>query len=151
MPARLNQYVKVSTADDRTLTRVSRIDDHQVDTCWIVTNGRYAYGANYGSNTVSSFRVGANGSLTLLRSVAAKTAATGTTQGSTPLDLRTSRDGRFLYLVQPGSGKVGAWRIRGDGSLRPLGEFGGLPKTVNGDHARSDFGAGGSPAGIDAT
>ncbi len=51
--------------------------------------------------------------------------------------------------MQPGSGKVGGWRINADGSLTKLGEFEGLPRSVDGDHAPVDFGAGGSPAGID--
>lgn len=54
-------------------------------------------------------------------------------QGSTPLDEGASPDGRYLYLVLPGSGRVAAWQIRADGSLRKIGEFAGLPRTVNGD------------------
>jgi 6-phosphogluconolactonase (cycloisomerase 2 family) len=125
--------------------------DHQLDTCWLVNNGRYAFGANYSSGTISSWRVGRDGKLTLLESVAGTTDNPGNRQGSTPLDLRTSPDGRFLYLIQPGSGKVGAWRIGLDGRLTKLGEFAGLPKTVDGDMAPADFSALGSPAGIDVS
>ena len=125
--------------------------DHQLDTCWLVNNGRYAFGANYTSGTISSWRVGRGGKLTLLQSVAGTTDDPGNRQGSTPLDLRTSPDGRFLYLVQPGSGKVGAWRIGTDGRLTKLGEFAGLPKTIDGDMAPADFSALGSPAGIDVS
>jgi len=57
--------------------------------------------------------------------------------------------GRFLYNVLPGSGAVAGWRINDDGSLTKIGEFGGLPDTVNRDHAPFDFSALGSPAGID--
>jgi len=124
-------------------------NDHQVDTCWLVNNGTYAYGSNYTSGTISSFRIGANGQLSLLAAAAGVTDPPGNVQGATPLDLRTSPDGRFLYLVQPGSGKVGAWAINADGSLTKLGEFAGLPQTVDGDQAPVDFGSGGSPAGID--
>jgi 6-phosphogluconolactonase (cycloisomerase 2 family) len=70
-------------------------------------------------------------------------------QGSTPLDARVSPDGRSLYVVLPGSGKVAAWRIHQDGALSTIGEFPGLPRTVNGDQAPADFTALGSPAGID--
>lgn len=38
-----------------------------------------------------------------------------------------------------------------DGGLTKVGEFGGLPRTVDGDHAPADFSALGSPAGIDVT
>jgi len=137
---------------DGTLTAITEAEaDHQVDTCWLVNNGHYAYGANYTSGTVSSFRVHADGRLTLLNPTAGVTDHPGNQQGSTPLDLRTSPDGRFLYLVEPGAGKVGAWRINADGSLTKLGEFPGLPKTVSGDHAPFDFSALGSPAGIDVS
>jgi 6-phosphogluconolactonase len=133
-----------------TLTAITRAaKDHQLDTCWLVNNGRYAYGSNYASGTISSFRVGAGGSLTLLNKAAGVTDNPGNIQGATPLDLGISPEGKSLYLVEPGSGKVGAWAINNDGSLTKLNEYPGLPRAVNGDHARIDFGAGGSPAGID--
>lgn len=135
----------------RVVEGLSGANDHQVDTCWLVNNGKYAYGSNYGSGTISSFRLGSNGSLTLMQRAAGRSADPGNKQGSAPLDIRTSRDGRFLYLVQPGSGKVGGWRINANGSLAKLGEWSGIGKTVNGDHALKDFGALASPAGIDAT
>jgi 6-phosphogluconolactonase (cycloisomerase 2 family) len=123
--------------------------DHQLDTCWLVNNGRYAYGSNYTSGTISSFTIGRHGSLTLLDKQAGVTAHPNNQQGSTPLDLRVSPNGKYLYLVEPGSGKVGAWAINANGSLTKLAEYGGLPRTVDGDHGPRDFGAGGSPAGID--
>lgn len=135
---------------DGRLTPISpAVSSDQFDTCWVVNNGKYAYGANYTSGTISSWKVAADGSLTLLESVAGTTDATSNSQGSTPLDLRTSPDGKSLYDVLPGSGKVAAWSIGHDGSLTKVGEYAGLPKTVDGDHAPKDFGAGGSPAGID--
>lgn len=135
--------------DDGSLTPITAAAaDHQLDTCWAVNNGRFAFGANYTSGTISSFTIQPDGSLRLLEAAAATTENPGNAQGSTPLDLGISPDGKFLYLVEPGAGKVGAWRIGNDGSLTPLGEFAGLPATVDGDHAPIDFGAGGSPAGI---
>jgi hypothetical protein len=135
---------------DGTLTAVSAgVGDHQIDTCWLVNNGDYAYGSNYTSGTISSFRIGDDGGLTLLESVAGTTEHPGNTQGTTPLDERISPDGRFLYVVLPGSGKVGAWRIEAEGALTKVGEFGGLPQTIDGDQAPGDFTALGSPAGIE--
>lgn len=132
-----------------TLTPITPgVPNHQLDTCWLVNNGRYAFGANYTSGTVSSYRIGPNGALTLLNPVAGTTEHPGNIQGSTPLDSRVSPDGKFLYVVLPGSGKVAGWQIRDDGSLRKVGEFAGLPRTVDGDQAPVDFGSGGSPAGI---
>ena len=65
-----------------------------------------------------------------------------------PSFLAIHPNGKFLYLVEPGSGKVGAWRIEADGALTKLDEYGGLPATVDGDQAPVDLGSGGSPAGI---
>ena len=100
--------------------------------------------------TVSSYAIGEDGGLTLLESVAGETEHPENIQGSTPLDARISQDGRYLYVVLPGSGKVAGWRIMDDGKLAKLGEYAGLPQTVNGDHAPFDFSALGSPAGIEA-
>jgi 6-phosphogluconolactonase (cycloisomerase 2 family) len=139
---------------DNTVSAITAVaPDFQLDSCWLVNNGTYAFTANYSTNNVSSFRIGADGSLTLLQGIAGTTETAGTAQpqGSTPLDMRTTPDGNFLYVVLPGAGKVAAWRINFDGSLTKLGEFAGLPRTVDGDHAPFPFGGGGSPAGIDAT
>jgi 6-phosphogluconolactonase len=129
------------------------VTNTQLDSCWVENNGKFAYCANYTSGTVSSYRIGNDGSLTLLAAVAGTTddlpGGDGKRQGSTPLDIRLSPDGRFLYDVLPGSGRVAAWRIGSDGSLQKIGEFPGLPDTVNGDSAPFEYGPGGSPAGID--
>ncbi len=126
------------------------VQNHQIDTCWLVNNGRYAYGANYTSGTVSSYTIGEDGGLTLLESVAGQTDHPENVQGSTPLDARISQEGRYLYVVLPGSGKVAGWQIGEDGTLAKLGEYAGLPATIDGDHAPADFTALGSPAGIEA-
>ncbi|MFI5612138.1 lactonase family protein [Amycolatopsis sp. NPDC051903] len=137
---------------DGHLTPISTaVADHQIDTCWVVNNGEYAFGSNYTSGTISSWKVNRDGSLTLLHEVAGTIDKPGSTQGSTPLDLGLSPDGKNLYDVLPGSGKVAAWRIGTDGELTKVGEFGGLPQTPDGDHAPADFSALGSPAGIDVS
>jgi len=121
-------------------------------TCWLENNGSYAWGANYTSGTIASYRIGNDGSLTLIDGAAGKTEHPDPVnkQGTTPLDIRVSPNGRFLYDVLPGSGKIAGWLINHDGSLTKIGEFGGLPKTVNGDIAPEErYGSGGSPAGIE--
>jgi len=126
------------------------VSNGQFDTCWLENNGRYAYGANYTSGTISSYMIGPGGSLTLLQAVAGTTQHGPNVRGSTPLDLRVSKNGKFLYDILPGTGKVAAWRINSDGTLTSIGEYSGLPMTVNGDSAPQErFGPGGSPAGID--
>lgn len=136
---------------DGSLTPITTVaPDHQIDTCWLVNNGAYAFGTNYTSGTVSSFTIGPDGSLTLLEAAAGQTDDVKRTQGTTPLDARISQDGRFLYAVLSGAGKVAGWAIGDDGKLTKLGEFAGLPQAIDGDHAPADFSALGSPAGIDA-
>jgi len=126
------------------------VADTQLDTCWLENNGVFAYGANYSSGTISSYIISGDGHLGLLAAVAGNTVHPANVQGSTPLDIRVSPDGRFVYDVLPGSGKVAAWTINQNGSLTKIGEFSGLPATVNGDAAPEErFGPGGSPAGID--
>jgi len=139
--------------DDGTLDVISlAVANGQIDSCWIVNNGRFAYAANFGTNNISSYTVGDDGSLTLLAEEAAHTDTNGASDlGAFPIDLGVSKDGRFLYLVQPGAGKIGAWKINNDGSLTDIGEFGGLeptpdiPDSVFIDPFSLD---GGSPAGI---
>jgi 6-phosphogluconolactonase (cycloisomerase 2 family) len=162
---------------DGTLTEITPdVPNGQLDTCWLENNGKYAYTANYTSGNVSSYSIGLRGKLTLLNAQAGltDTPVPPKVQGSTPLDIRVSHNGQFLYDVLPGSGKVAAWRINnGDGSLTKIGEFPitiknkngeRLLDTVNGDVAQCDvspvgspsvlknceFGPGGSPAGIAA-
>ncbi|MBC7785721.1 MAG: beta-propeller fold lactonase family protein [Burkholderiales bacterium] len=127
------------------------LNNDQIDSCWIENNGKYAFSANYTSNTISSYRVGADGKLTLINKKAAVITVPDRIQGATPIDIRISADGKFLYNVLPGAGKVGAWRINSNGSLASIGSFGGLTRTINGDHAPHEFGSGGSPAGIEVT
>jgi 6-phosphogluconolactonase (cycloisomerase 2 family) len=129
----------------------NEIPNQQLDSCWLQNNGSFAYTANYTTNNITSYSIGPDGSLKLLAAVAGTADATSNSQGATPLDIRVSPGGGFLYDVLPGSGHVAAWKINADGSLTKIAEYGGLPVTVNGDAAPEErFGSGGSPAGIDA-
>lgn len=99
----------------------------QWDTCWIlITNDqRYAYTANFISGTISSFRVGGDGTVALINGRAAVEGLT-----SQPTDIRLSADGRYLYNLLRGEGEVAAYLIEPDGSLSPRGRVGGLPANV---------------------
>ena len=101
--------------------------------CWVVVtpNGRFAFETNTGSNTVSAFQIGQDGSLTLLDAdgIAATT-------GAGPIDMDVSVNGRFLYTLNGAGGSISAFRIEADGDLDPLGATPGLPAGANGLVAR---------------
>jgi 6-phosphogluconolactonase len=94
--------------------------------CWVVTTrkGSYAYIANTGSGTISAYRISRQGELRLLDADGV-TAETGA--GSAPADLALSRNGRFLYVRNGGTGTIGGFAVERDGSLSPIMESGGLP------------------------
>ncbi len=97
----------------------------QTDVCWIVItkDGRYAYTANFGSGTISSYSFNASGTLSLINGSAAFLGAT-----SQPVDVALSADGRYLYQLLRGLGAVAAFRIEANGGLTSLGTLtGGLP------------------------
>lgn len=101
------------------------IPNHQTDTCWIVItkNGRYAYTANFGSGTISSYAINPDGKIQLLNGSAAFLGAQ-----SQPVDLAQTADSHYLYLLLRGSGAVAAFNVGTDGALHPLGvTTGGLP------------------------
>ena len=94
-------------------------------TCWVIatTDGRFAYAANAGTGTISGYAVGAQGTLQLL-DASGITGSTGA--GSTPLDLDLSRDNRFLYVLESGAGRIGAFAVSANGSLTSLAGIGGI-------------------------
>jgi 6-phosphogluconolactonase (cycloisomerase 2 family) len=118
-------------ADDGTLDVVSAsMPDFQTAACWVVitNSGRFAYVSNTGSGSVSSYRIGAGSTLTLLDSTAGVTG-----DGSSPIDMALDRSSRFLYVHAAGLQSVAAFRVSPrDGSLTPIGTFGGLPLGAQG-------------------
>ncbi len=111
------------------------VPDHQTAACWIAVtrNGQYAYTTNTGSGSISGYRVSSRGTLSLLNPDG-RTASTG--DGSSPTDMALSAESSFLYAVGSGTGTISAFRVRDDGSLRPLDPVGGLPTSVVGLAAR---------------
>jgi 6-phosphogluconolactonase (cycloisomerase 2 family) len=97
----------------------------QAAPCWLIatTNGRFAYTANAGSGTISGYSVDSRGGLALLvpSGVSGSTGA-----GSTPLDLDLSRGDHYLYVLESGAGRVGAFGVNGNGALTMLAGIGGL-------------------------
>jgi len=97
--------------------------DGQTALCWIQGAGDVYFVSNTGSNTVSSFRVGADGQPTLLHAVAATTNAG-------PIDLAVV--GGNLYAETGLAGTVDEFQIGANGTLTPIGSVTGLPPGLEG-------------------
>ncbi len=90
----------------------------QTSACWVVIskNGKYAYDTNAHSGSISSYRIGNDGSLTLLEAQAGLTG-----DGSTPIDMAISSNGNFLYALGAGSSSIYVFRVHADGGLEAKG------------------------------
>ena len=97
--------------------------DGQVALCWIERVGDVFFVSNTGSNTISSFRLGAGSQPTLLSAVAAA-------PNPGPIDLASS--GGFLYAETGSTGTVDEFAVGPNGTLVPLGSVGGLPPGIEG-------------------
>ncbi|MGR9114650.1 MAG: lactonase family protein [Gammaproteobacteria bacterium] len=97
--------------------------------CWVVLapSGRFAFTTNAGSGTVSSFRVGFNGKITVADNDAGNT---GT--GSGPIDMAISPDGRFLYTLNSGNETISSFAVNWGGQLTLLDTTSDLPDGANG-------------------
>jgi len=89
----------------------------QTAACWVVVskNGKVAYTTNAGSGTISSYRVGSDGSLTLLDPTAGVTGA-----GSSPIDMAFSNNGKYLYALSAGANTISIFRAQANGSLASI-------------------------------
>ncbi|WP_284617207.1 lactonase family protein [Aquabacterium humicola] len=89
--------------------------------CWLVVtpDGRYAYVGN-GSGSISSYAIGADGTLTLLRAIAAEEPSVLMGVNSVAGDSWVSGDGRYLYSTYLGADKVVTYAIAADGSLSKI-------------------------------
>src|SRR5439155_5339435 len=100
------------------------------EVCWaaVTKDGRYVFVTNFGDGSISSYAIGADGSLELVDAVA----------GSTVLgekgvrDEALSADGRFLYALDADARRIFGFAVRGDGRLDPVGDVDGLPATAAG-------------------
>ena len=101
------------------------VPTHQTAACWIAItpSNRFAYTTNAGSGSISGFRL-ESGHLTLQ----------GTTQlGATtsPIDMATARNGKFLYVLEGGTHKIAALAVDHDGDLTSRASI-AVPATANG-------------------
>lgn len=103
------------------------VPDFQAAPCWVVItpNQRFAYTTNTASNSISSYRIAAGGSLELLQAVAGETGA-----GSAPTDMAITA--RVLFALNQSSGEIDVFHIRGDGRLEYRSSVGGLPTSAVG-------------------
>lgn len=89
----------------------------QAAACWLVVADNVAYVVNAASSSISTYAVAPDGTLSLLKAVAAST-------GAGPTDAAVSPDGRQLS-VRLRSGAVAAWRIGPAGTLTFVGTTAG--------------------------
>ena len=117
--------------DDSTLEPISQgTPDNQSGTCWvrITPDGRFAFAANTGSGSISSYAVSNHGELTLLQSIAAETGG----PFSVPVDMAITPDGKYLYILSSLIGTLKGYRIGTDGSLSPFVNVSGFPISMQG-------------------
>ena len=97
--------------------------------CWIVVtdNGQYAYTTNTGSDTITGYGLGPDGSLSILNEDGV-TAVTG----DAPTDMALSDGSGFLYALDSGSDTVSVYQIAGDGALTLIQTVVGLPAAAVG-------------------
>jgi 6-phosphogluconolactonase (cycloisomerase 2 family) len=96
--------------------------------CWdaITPDGKRVYTSNSGSDSISGFAIGNDGTLTPI----GNTVVGSNPAGSHNVDIAVSADGKYVYTINSQSGTIGIFRIEADGVLTNLGEAGNLPKSV---------------------
>ena len=112
------------------------ITNNQGAACWVALAGpdeAFAFTTNTANGTVSSYAVGADGTLSLLAAVAGSTGP-----GSAPIDVVAADAGRFLYTLDgqggsvPGPRNLRVFSVASDGGLGSVQTLAGLPDTTVG-------------------
>jgi 6-phosphogluconolactonase (cycloisomerase 2 family) len=90
--------------------------DQQTAPCWVEIShdGRYLFAVNTGSTTISSYRINANGTLSLIGSTPFSSGP-----GIRPFDARLDAAGTHLYVVDAAIASVSGFAVDG-GSLTEL-------------------------------
>jgi 6-phosphogluconolactonase len=123
-PGALSSY---SVAPDGQLTVVSgTVPDGQLAPCWVAVSGSYAFTTNADSSTISSYQVGAGGTLSLVSAVAATTGATDTDMAI------GGSHGQYLLVHDSGAGEIQEFEIGSGGSLTSVDSVSSLPATAEG-------------------
>ncbi|OAQ64052.1 lactonase, 7-bladed beta-propeller domain-containing protein [Pochonia chlamydosporia 170] len=124
--AALSTY-RLNSGKTPSLTALTKAErNEQTDGCWVVVtpDGKWAYTANFVSGSISSYRLASNGTASLINGAAALPGG----EGSEPVDLALSADGKYLYNLLRGTGAVAGFEIQADGSLKQVGELVGKGK-----------------------
>jgi 6-phosphogluconolactonase len=114
---------------DGTLTAITHsLSTLAAGNCWnaITPDGTKVYVSNSGSDNVSGFNIGKDGTLTPIGG----TVLGNNPSGSHNVDIAVSADGKFVYTINSQSGNIGIFAINQDGSLSNLGQAGDLPKSA---------------------
>jgi 6-phosphogluconolactonase (cycloisomerase 2 family) len=103
--------------------------------CWLVAGpgGRFVFTTNTPDDSLSAYVVDGQGTLSL-RDADGRTGEPG--NGTRPLDMDLSGNGRFLYTLNIGNDTISTFAVGADGSLSHLGMIAGAPETANGLAAR---------------
>jgi hypothetical protein len=112
---------------DGSLAGAKSLSDNQAALCWITGVRGFYYVANTGSNTLSGYRIGADGQPALVT----PTGIVATTEPG-PIDLAASSEGNFLYGETGVASTVDAYHVESDGTLTKLGTATGLPPGIEG-------------------
>jgi len=85
----------------------------ETSSCWLVVtnNGRYAIAANPVDDSLTTYTINEDGSLTLLNAEAADVS------GGDPRDIDLTDNGRFLYALNNITATVSSFVVLGDGTL----------------------------------
>jgi 6-phosphogluconolactonase len=116
--------------DGSLVPRTSSVGNGRSEICWAVVtpDDRFAFTTNYADGAVSRFAIASDGSLSL------EDATAGVSVDGMPglRDEALSGDGRFLYAIDADGGRIYGWAVDAEGSLEPVGSWGGVPATVAG-------------------
>ncbi len=112
----------------RVVSITASVLNTQEAACWLVVapGGLEAFTANAGSGTLSAYRVGFAGRLSLDSAIAGETGV-----GSHPVDMAFGDEGRYLYSLANTAGTITAFRVDG-GTLTAVGSVGSLPASASG-------------------
>lgn len=134
----LNSDGSLTAISQDVLTGAS-IADGPTSACWIVAtpDGRMLFVASASGATISSFRLDANGSVSLIESIAAAgtpadpSAPNPVANADGFIDLALSSDGKYLYQLLGLEGTVNVYIVGADGGLSLLQQVTGLLPEIN--------------------